>query len=154
MIRPASADDMPAVWKLVLELAEYERMLDQISGNELQFSEGLNRDFRCWIAEVGGEIVGYALTFPTYSTFRAAPGLWMEDLYVTPQHRGTGLGKQLIETVIEEAKRLGCGRLEWSVLDWNAPSIAFYERLGAIVLPDWRICRLNLGGTGRPIGHV
>ncbi len=89
-------------------------------------------------------MVGYALSFPTYSTFRTQPGLWLEDIYVTPAERGRGLGKAMLLHLIEEGRRAGLGRIEWSVLDWNQPAIDFYASLGADVLPDWRICRVSL----------
>jgi GNAT superfamily N-acetyltransferase len=143
MIRAATPADMPRVWELVLELAAYEKLSDAVTGTLEQFSAGLGRDFRAWVAEQEGRIVGYALVFSTYSTFRSRPGLWLEDLYVIPECRGAGLGKQLLLTVIAEAKAMDTARLEWSVLDWNQPSIEFYERLGATVLPDWRFCRIS-----------
>jgi GNAT superfamily N-acetyltransferase len=96
------------------------------------------------VAESGGIIVGYTISFCTYSTFRTQKGLWLEDIYVTPSHRGKGLGKAMLESLIEEARQEGLGRIEWSVLDWNQSAIDFYQRLGASVLPDWRICRFSL----------
>jgi GNAT superfamily N-acetyltransferase len=95
------------------------------------------------VVEVGGEIVAFALFFTNYSTFLARPGLYLEDLYVQPAHRGTGIGKALLSHLGQLAAERGCGRFEWSVLDWNADAIAFYEGLGATVMPDWRICRVS-----------
>jgi GNAT superfamily N-acetyltransferase len=100
-----------------------------------------------FVAELDGKIVGYALFFWTYSTFLTKPGLWMEDLYVTPELRGQGLGQALLNAVIEHAGKVGAGRLEWSVLDWNVNAIQFYEKLGAEVMPDWRICRITDPGN-------
>jgi GNAT superfamily N-acetyltransferase len=95
------------------------------------------------VVEVGGEIVAFALFFTNYSTFLGQPGIWLEDLYVRPAQRGSGLGKALLEHLGRLAAERGCGRFEWSVLDWNERAIRFYEGLGATVLPDWRICRIT-----------
>lgn len=106
------------------------------------------------VAEMGGETVGYAVYFRSFSTFLGRPGIWLEDLYVTPELRGTGIGKSLLSELAREAVAGGCGRLEWAVLDWNQPAIDFYERIGADVMPDWRMCRLagekleRFSGTG------
>lgn len=99
---------------------------------------------RCIVAEDGHAVMGYAISFATFSTFRAQRGLWLEDIYVTPSHRGRGIGKAMLEYLIAEGRRLGLGRIEWSVLDWNQSAIDFYERLGARVMPDWRICRVSI----------
>ena len=104
------------------------------------------------VAEVDDAIVAFALYFSTFSTFLAKRGLWLEDLYVKPGLRGHGLGGRLLRAVAAIAIERGCGRFEWSVLDWNAPAIGFYERLGATVLPDWRIARVTgeaLASLGR-----
>jgi GNAT superfamily N-acetyltransferase len=146
VIREATLDDIPAVYGLVLELADYERLRHQVTGT----AEDLGRHVfetgacRLLVTEVEGEVVGYALYFFNFSTFRMQPGLYLEDLYVTPTRRGQGLGKAMIERLIEIAKERGCGRVEWSVLDWNQPAIDFYQRMGAEVMPDWRICRISL----------
>jgi ribosomal protein S18 acetylase RimI-like enzyme len=92
---------------------------------------------------INPRILGFTLFFHTYSTFLMKPGLYIEDLFVVPEYRGQGIGKALLRSVAQLAVDRGCGRLEWSVLDWNAPAIAFYEHLGATVLPDWRICRMT-----------
>jgi GNAT superfamily N-acetyltransferase len=97
----------------------------------------------CIVGDVDGEVVAFALFFTNFSTFLAKPGLYLEDLYVQPAHRGTGLGKALLEHLGRLAAERGCGRFEWSVLDWNERAIRFYEGLGATVLPDWRICRIS-----------
>ena len=95
------------------------------------------------MGEAGGEVVAFALFFTNFSTFLGQPGLYLEDLYVQPAHRGTGLGKALLRHLGALAVARGCGRFEWSVLDWNASAICFYEAMGATVLPDWRICRVT-----------
>ena len=146
MIRDATESDVPRIWELVLELAEYERLTHTVTGSDQQFSEALFGDApicRCWVTEADGRIVGYALTFSTYSTFRTRRGVWLEDLYVTPSHRGCGLGKALLAHVISWAREQGAARIEWSVLDWNAPAIEFYRRMEAELLEDWRFCRIS-----------
>jgi GNAT superfamily N-acetyltransferase len=95
------------------------------------------------VADGDNELVAFALFFTNFSTFLAKPGLYLEDLYVQPAYRGTGLGKALLEHLGALAVERGCGRFEWSVLDWNERAIAFYESVGATVLPDWRICRIT-----------
>jgi GNAT superfamily N-acetyltransferase len=95
------------------------------------------------VAEVAGQGVGFALFFHNYSTFLTQPGIYLEDLFVLPEYRGQGIGKSLLTYLAQLAVTRNCGRLEWSVLDWNAPAIAFYERMGADVLPDWQTCRVT-----------
>jgi GNAT superfamily N-acetyltransferase len=101
------------------------------------------------MARLDGEPVGFALYFHTYSTFLARRGLWLEDLFVLPTARGLGVGKALLRAVADVAVQRGCGRFEWSVLDWNTPAIRFYESLGAAVMPDWRIARVTGAAIGR-----
>ena len=130
-------------------LARFERLESTVTGSP----EALARDLfgerpacEALLAEDGGVAVGYALYFTTYSTFLTKPGLWLEDLFVLESHRRRGIGRALLDEVRRLAEARGAGRLEWSVLDWNAIAIAFYERWGAQVLPDWRICRVTFGG--------
>jgi len=104
------------------------------------------------VAQVQGQVVAFALFFTNFSTFLGLPGLYLEDLYVQPAHRGTGLGKALLQHLGALAVERGCGRFEWSVLDWNENAIRFYEKMGATVMPDWRICRVTgdaLAALGR-----
>jgi len=147
-LRTAEPRDVVAIWGLVLELAAYERLSDAVDGTAERLSEhlfGPRPAAEALVAEVEDVVVGYALFFTTYSTFRTSPGLWMEDLYVTPPFRGQGLGQALFAQVAAIAVARGAARHEWSVLEWNAPAIGFYESLGAPVLSDWRICRLDGG---------
>lgn len=145
-LRPARASDVPAIWALILELAEYERLSEAVDGSAEALADhlfGPSPRVEAWVAEAEGTLVGYTLFFSTYSTFRTRPGIWMEDLYVTPAWRGRGIGLALFHQVRRLANERGCARMEWSVLDWNSPAINFYARQGAILLPDWRICRLD-----------
>ncbi len=145
-LRPARPDDVPAIVALIGELAEFEQLahLLQVTPEKLApHLFGERPVAECVVGEVGGDVVAFALFFTNFSTFLACPGLYLEDLYVRPAHRGSGLGKALIEHLGRLAAERGCGRFEWSVLDWNANAIAFYEKLGATVLPDWRICRIS-----------
>ena len=98
------------------------------------------------VAEVQGEVVAFALFFTNFSTFLAQPGLYLEDLFVRPEHRGKGIGEALLKHLARLAVNRGCGRFEWSVLDWNEGAIRFYEKMGATVMPDWRICRVTGDG--------
>ena len=145
-IRAATVHDVPAIHALIRELAVYEKLEHLCTGTAHALEHalfGTRRAADVLVAELRGEIVGFALFFPTFSTFLARPGLWLEDLYVKPEHRGHGLGARLLRAVAAIAVERGCGRFEWSVLDWNAPAIGFYERLGATVMPDWRLARVT-----------
>jgi GNAT superfamily N-acetyltransferase len=145
-IRPASREDVPLLLELIGALAEYERLRDEVvlDGALLeQHLFGERPAAEAVIAEVDGAAVGYALFFPTFSTFLGRPGLWLEDLFVLPAHRRGGLGRALLLHVAQVAVERGCGRLEWSALDWNEPALAFYRELGARVLPEWHLHRLD-----------
>ena len=154
-IRPAEPRDARAIHGLVRELAEYERLTHLCTGSTDDFARALFGErpaAEVLVAEVDDAIVAFALYFSTFSTFLAKRGLWLEDLYVKPGLRGHGLGGRLLRAVAAIAIERGCGRFEWSVLDWNAPAIGFYERLGATVMPDWRIARVTgdaLASLGR-----
>jgi GNAT superfamily N-acetyltransferase len=146
MIRAATRDDVEEIFGLIKALAEYEKLSHVVSGNPESLAAHLFGDRPCaesLVAELDREIVGFALFFTSYSTFLTKPGLYLEDLFVLPDHRGKGIGKALLLQVAAIASERDYGRLEWSVLDWNEPAIAFYEHIGATVLPDWRICRLT-----------
>jgi GNAT superfamily N-acetyltransferase len=144
--RPATEADVPAILSLIRELAEYEKLTHEVVATEELLTETLFGPRPCAEALMGcvdGEAVGFALYFQNYSTFLAKPGLHLEDLYVQPAHRGCGLGKALITAVARIAHERGCGRYEWTVLDWNTPAIRFYESLGADMKGDWRIMRVT-----------
>lgn len=145
-IRSADEKDVPIIFSLIKELAEYEKLSDQISTSEKQLRETLFGDERfveVLLAEFDGMMVGYALFFKNFSTFLGKPGIYLEDLYVKPEMRGKGIGKALLDRIISTAKQRNYGRVEWSVLDWNESAIDFYLKIGAKSLNDWKIFRLT-----------
>jgi GNAT superfamily N-acetyltransferase len=145
-IRPATADDVPVILALIRELATYEREPDAVVATEEDIRrEGFGRapSFHVLIAERSGEPVGFALYFFTYSTWRGRRCLHLEDLFVRPEHRGHGLGLALMRALAREAVSQGCPRFVWQVLDWNEPSIVFYEKLGAQIQRQWLTVRLE-----------
>ena len=144
MIRPATPADVPTIVTLIRALAEYERLPFDVGMDEAKLNEHLfgPRPYaEATMAEVDGKSVGFALFFHNYSTFDGKPGLYLEDLYVMPEYRGRGLGKALLVALAKLAVERSCGRVEWSVLDWNEPSIQFYESLGAVAKKEWIIYR-------------
>ncbi|WP_271252053.1 GNAT family N-acetyltransferase [Pseudanabaena sp. Chao 1811] len=146
-IRPATIQDVPAIFSLVLALADYEKLSDQVTGDSQTLQADLFGENPCIeaiVAEIEpNQIVGFALFFTSYSTFLTRRGIYLEDLFVLSEYRGIGIGKALITNLAQIAVSRGYGRFEWSVLDWNEPAIAFYTRIGAEILPDWRICRVT-----------
>lgn len=148
-IRMAGPEDVPLILELIRGLAAYERMLDQVEATEERLlgtlfpADGTAPAAHCVLADVGGVPTGFALYFFNYSTFLAKPGLYLEDLFVTPEYRGQGIGKALLLHLARLAKERGCGRMEWSVLDWNQPAIEFYESVGARRLREWQTFRLS-----------
>ena len=145
-IRPATPADIPTLLHFIRELATYERAPDAVVATEadlLRDGFGPTPRFTAVIAEVDSAPAGFALYFTSYSTWRGHHGLRLEDLYVTPAMRGQGIGKALLAHLARIAVDQGCPRLEWDVLDWNAPAIAVYERVGAAILTEWRIMRLS-----------
>jgi GNAT superfamily N-acetyltransferase len=129
----------------MLELATYEK-LDHIfvtDADALRQWLFASPVVSALVAEVEGAMVGYAIYYRSFSSFLGRPGCWLEDLYVSPEHRGTGIGKGLLTELARLAVENAYGRVEWAVLDWNQPAIDFYERIGADVMPDWRLCRLT-----------
>ena len=145
-IEAARESDAAVLHALIRGLADYEKLAAQVVGTagdlqrELCGARPVIEAVVAWDAE---SALGFALYFHNYSTFLARRGLYLEDLFVVPKARGRGLGKALIRHCARVAVERGCGRFEWSVLDWNQPAIAFYQSIGATMLPDWRICRLN-----------
>jgi GNAT superfamily N-acetyltransferase len=145
-IRNAAPDDVPQLFALIRALAEYEKLSHLVTGTTGDLQEHLFGErpyIEAIVAECGGKAVGFALFFPNYSTFLTKPGIYLEDIFVLPEYRRLGIGRALLTRVAEIAAARQAGRLEWSVLDWNEPAIVFYQRFGATVLPEWRICRMT-----------
>jgi GNAT superfamily N-acetyltransferase len=145
MIRPATAADTASIAQLIRDLAEYERLTHALRLDEAHLREHLfgPRPYaEVLLAEEGGEVVGFALFFHNYSTFLSSPGIYLEDLFVKPSHRGKGHGKGLLTALAKLTLERGCGRLEWAVLNWNAPAIRFYEAVGAKPMNEWTVFRL------------
>ena len=148
----AGVDDVPVILELIRGLAEYEKLSHQVTATEDQLREtlfGARPAADVLLAWKGDECVGFALFFPNYSTFLAKPGVFLEDLYVKPEWRGKGIGQALLACVAQVALKRGCGRMEWEVLDWNAPAIGFYKNLGAEPMDDWTKYRLTGDGLAR-----
>ena len=146
VIRKAQPGDGKAIFDLIYELAEYEKLTDQVIGTAKQLEAdlfGANPKCEALVAEVQDRIVSYALFFGTYSTFRTQYGVYLEDLYVSVDYRGQGIGRGMLAEVAQITVSRGGGRLEWSVLDWNEPAIKFYESLGAFAQSEWTMNRLT-----------
>jgi GNAT superfamily N-acetyltransferase len=146
VIREAGVADAGLILQFIRDLADYEKLLHEVEASEgdvLRDLFGKSPRVFCDIAEADGAPVGFALWFYNYSTFRGRHGIWLEDLFVKPHARGLGAGKALLKRLAERCVEQGLGRLEWAVLDWNAPSIAFYDSLGAGTLDDWTTRRLT-----------
>lgn len=148
-LRPAAASDVPQILQLIRGLAEYEKLEHACVITEAQLQQqlfGARPAAEVWVAErdqAAQKLIGFALFFVNFSTFLGKPGLYLEDLFVVPEARGQGVGRALMLQLARIAVERDYGRFEWSVLDWNAPAIGFYQQLGATLLPDWRICRLT-----------
>jgi GNAT superfamily N-acetyltransferase len=145
-IRPAVVDDVPLVRQFIGELADYEKLTDQVVVDDAALRQqlfGARPAAEVLLGFLGEEPVAFAVFFQNFSTFLGRPGIFLEDLFVRPAHRRHGYARALLEHLAREANHRGCGRFEWTVLDWNAPAIAFYASLGARVLPEWRTCRLT-----------
>jgi len=145
-IRPATEHDTALILRFIEKLAEYEKLSHEVVATEAALRENLfgQRPYaEVLLAYWGGEPVGFALFFHNYSTFLAQPGIYLEDLFVDPEHRGQGIGKALLVKLARISMERGCGRVEWAVLDWNEPSIGFYRGLGAIAKDEWTVYRLT-----------
>ncbi len=145
-IRPATPADVPTLFSLIQALADYEKLSDAVTGSPEQLADhlfGVCPYIEAIVADRESQIIGFALFFHSYSTFLTKPGIYLEDLFVLPEYRSQGIGKALLTHLAQLAVDRDCGRLEWSVLDWNEPAIGFYKRMGATVLPDWRTCRVT-----------
>jgi GNAT superfamily N-acetyltransferase len=145
-IRAAEREDVPVVFALIVELASYERAPERVVGDEQLLEAALfgpDPLAEAVIAELDGAPVGFALFFRTFSTWLCRAGLWLEDLYVSPEHRGAGIGRALLAHVAGVAVRRGYGRVEWSALDWNELALGFYDSLGAQRMDEWETLRLS-----------
>lgn len=146
VIRPASPADVATIFDLIKQLAIYEKLESMVTGNIQMLHESLfgeAKSCECVMAFVDEKPIGFALYFSTFSTFLCKPGLYLEDLFVVPEARGHGYGKQLLRHLAQLALQRGCGRFEWRVLDWNTPSIEFYKSLGAAIMPEWHLVRMT-----------
>lgn len=152
-IATATKSDVPVILAFIRELAEYERLAHEVVATEEILEEtlfGERRYAEVLLAYLGSEPAGYALFFHSFSTFLGRPGLYLEDLYVKPQYRGSGIGTKLLGRLAQVASERMCGRMEWAVLNWNEPSIGFYKSLGARPMDEWTVYRL----TGDQIGQL
>ena len=146
MVRASSANDTTIICELIRALAEYERLSHAVVLEEdglRDYLFGPRRYAEVLLAEEDGEVVGFALFFHSFSTFLGRPGIYLEDIFVRPEYRGRGHGKALLSAIARIAVERGCGRVEWSVLNWNEPSIGFYRSLGAVPLDEWTTYRLT-----------
>ncbi|MDX2198375.1 MAG: GNAT family N-acetyltransferase [Phycisphaerae bacterium] len=153
-IRSASVDDVPVILQFIRELAEYEKLTQACVATEAELAANLfgARPYaEVLIGEWDGEAVGFALFFHNFSTFLGQPGIFLEDLFVRPAARGRGIGRALLTRISELAVERNCGRVEWNVLDWNAPAIGFYRKLGAVPMEEWTTFRLT-GDALRVLG--
>ncbi len=151
-IRPATEADAQLLFDLILELAEYEKLADKMRGDAEVLRRSLFEEKAAealLIETADGEAVGYAIFFTTFSTFECRSGVWLEDVYVRPEHRRGGIGGAIMEHLAQLTLERGHVRLEWVALDWNEPAISFYEKLGARTLDDWRTFRLERDGIKR-----
>ena len=151
-IAPARRQDVPVILALIKGLAEYERLSHEVVATEAAIDESLfgpHPAAEAVIAWARNEAVGFALFVHNYSTFLGRRGLYLEDLFVVPDSRGRGIGRQLLRHLARLAVERGCGRFEWSVLSWNEPAVGFYQKLGAEVMEDWRICRVTGAALAR-----
>ena len=145
-IRRARKSEVGLIFSLICELAEYEKLLHEVEATEVDIDAALfgdNPRLFCEIAEWNGEPVGFAVWFLNFSTFSGRSGIYLEDLFVRPALRGKGIGKALLTYLAKECVANGWSRLQWSVLDWNTPSIDFYKSLGAVLMDEWTVCRIN-----------
>jgi GNAT superfamily N-acetyltransferase len=152
-IRAATIVDVGLIRAFIAELADYEKLSHQVVVTDDALRAhlfGPRPSAEVLLGFAGEEAAAFALFFQNFSTFLGRPGLYLEDLFVRPDHRRRGFGRAMLVYLAREANRRGCGRFEWTVLDWNEPAIKFYESLGAMVLPDWRVCRV----TGEALTHL
>jgi len=148
-LRTATPEDTPVILQLIRELADYEHLAHEVVTDERELGENLfggRRVAEVLLAERDADAAGFALFFHNFSTFLGRPGIYLEDLFVRPAHRGAGIGRALLAAVGRIARQRGCGRVEWSVLNWNEPAIGFYRSLGARPMDEWTVYRVDGGG--------
>ena len=148
-IRPATSGDIPLILRFIRELAEYEKLLHKVTATESDLLQSLfseNRVAHALLAEIDGVPAGFAIYFFNYSTFLGRPGLYLEDLFVSPDKRHSGIGKMILRHLARIAEEQNCGRFEWAVLDWNKPAIRFYRSIAARPEDDWTVYRLDQEG--------
>jgi len=151
-IRPATIGDVQIILELIRDLATYERAPHDVTATEEQLTDvlfGEKQAAEVLLAFEGDTPIGFAVFFHNFSTWLGRPGLYLEDLFVRPEHRGKGYGRALLVYLAGIARDRGCGRMEWAVLDWNAPAIDFYKKLGAAPLEEWKIFRLTRDGIAK-----
>lgn len=156
-IRAAKPGDIGTVYALVAALAEYEKLTHELVATPQMLGEALFRDkptVFCDLAEWDGKPVGFALWFLNFSSFAGTNGIYLEDVFVEPAHRGKGIGKALLVHLAKICVERGYARMQWSVLDWNAPSIEFYKSLGGVMLDDWTLCRVSGGALKNLAGRA
>jgi len=154
-IQPATSEDAGIILDFISQLADYEKLTHQVTATEEALREslfGVRPYAECIIARYNGQPAGFALFFHNYSTFLAQPGIYLEDLFVIPALRGHGIGKALLTNLAGIAHDRGCGRLEWSVLDWNTPAQEFYKKLGAEPMDEWTVNRMTADAIARLAG--
>jgi GNAT superfamily N-acetyltransferase len=152
-IRPAAPRDIREILRLIRALADYEKLSDMAVGTEAMLHEalfGAHPSCEAMVADADGRTVAFALFFTTFSTFLCKPGIYLEDVFVEPEHRGKGIGKALLRRLAALVMERGGGRFEWRVLDWNEPSIRFYESLGGVLMHEWLLVRM----TGEPLARL
>ncbi len=157
VLRDAVPDDAADIAHLVYELAAYEKLSSQAVGTEADFARhlfGAVPRAYCMMADVAGQCVGLVIWSYNFSTFLCRPGLYVEDIFVEPAHRGLGIGRAFFRALAQRAIEQGCGRMEWSVLDWNEPSIAFYRSLGAVAMDEWTVQRLTADAIAALAGEA
>ena len=156
-LRDAAPADCDDIARLVRALAEYEKLASEAQATGADFKAqlfGAQPAAHAMVAEVGGRVVGIAIWFFNFSTFVCRRGLYLEDVFVEPEHRGAGIGRAFFRALAQRALQEGCQRMEWAVLDWNTPSIAFYRAMGAAEMQDWTVQRLTTDGIARLAGGV
>lgn len=145
-VSPAAESDIPVILSFIRQLAEYERLAHEVIATEASLRQhlfGPRPAAEALVAKIDERAIGFALYFATFSTFAGRAGIWLEDLFVVPEYRRQGVGKALLREVASIALRRGCGRLEWSVLDWNEPAVALYRSMGAVPMSDWTTQRVT-----------